>query len=194
MKVLIILIITLSLVVGLPVYLFYKKGYIRSVQGDVINFKKRIWAVWATIVGYVVACFLLLFLTGFSILHVKIIASSTWLKFVFVIALVFLVLKAISSIIQAFKNRFDSLTLFYDRVEIINSGHNPEHLIIKYSDIESYRLELVEYERNGEDKFALKINELMINLSEINLNFIAQEIDLELKKKLDEFKSQHNTK
>ena len=49
-------------------------------------------------------------------------------------------------------------------------------------------------ETRGLSKYALKINEYTINLSDMNLNSIYDEIDASITKELSEFRNQENLK
>jgi hypothetical protein len=198
----IILTIILFVIIGLPIYFYLKYGYIRSIEGEVISYKKKIWAVWSAIFAYGLYCFISIIITVTCLyLGLKNFDSLEFPEaekiaglLVLTLGGIYLISKAIRRIIQAYQNRFDRLIIFNDRIEIFNSGYIPNHLIIQYSAIKDYNLIDLDPISRGFSKYALKINHHNINLRDMNLNNIYDEIDASITKKLSEFRNNENIK
>jgi hypothetical protein len=178
------------LLLGIPFFYYLRHAYKRSIEKDVISYKKQIWAVWASIAIQVIGS---LWLLGFAVLlfilewhRANADISERLISCIFIIACPIALLKFFKNAIQPYKNRFDRIYLFNDRVEIINSHYVPEHLIIQFSEIQN--TQLLTSRNQSEFIFKLQINDHIITLKDVNLNSIAGEVYNSLQEKLNQFR------
>jgi len=169
--------IVFFIIIAIPVALYILFGFETKKEGNTVAFRKKMWAVWAGMAAYFCLS-LWIFLIVFVILFiVKADADKfpSWLSYTLsaggIIAGVTFCYRAI----QVYRNRFDKITVFEDRIEIVNNGQVPVHTTIFFRDIKEMNV-------------TERINDYVLDLREVNLRKKSDEIGQILKTNLNAFR------
>ncbi|MFM7387013.1 MAG: hypothetical protein ACKO5L_02520 [Bacteroidota bacterium] len=167
-------------------------GFETKTEGNTVAFRKKMWAVWAGMAAYFCLS-LWIFLIVFIILFIAKTDAEfpSWLRYTLSAGGIIGGVTFCYRAIQVYRNRFDKITVFEDRIEIVNNGHVPVHTTIFFRDIKEINI--------TEDAFAdddassyLKINDYVLDLRDVNLRQKCDEIGQILKTNLNAFRAKNS--
>lgn len=186
--------IVLFIIICIPVAIYIIFGFETKKEGNTVAFRKRMWAVWAGMAAYFCLCLWIFCCTYVLLFIVEDDADKfpSWLRYTLSAgAIIFGIGRFLYRAIQVFRNRFDKITVFEDRIEIVNNGHVPVHTTILFRDIKEMNV--------TEDGFAdddassyLKINDYVLDLRDVNLRNKSDEIEQVLKANLNAFRAKNS--
>jgi|GEM_PF-3181347 len=186
-------VIVLFIIIGIPIFIYIMFGFETKTEGNTVAFRKKMWAVWAGMVAYF--CFSLwFFFIGFGTLFIAKTDAEfpSWLRYTLSAGGILLGVKLFYRAIQVFRNRFDKITVFEDRIEIVNNGHVPVHTTIFFRDIKEMNVTDKTSSIDDDASSYLKINDYVLDLRDVNLRQKCDEIGQILKTNLNAFRAKNS--
>ena len=185
--------IVFFIIIAIPVAIYTLFGFETKKEGNTVAFRKRMWAVWAGMAAYFCLCLWIFCWTYILLFFVKDDADKfpNWLRYALSAGGIIGGVTFFYRAIQVYRNRFDKITVFEDRIEIVNNGHVPAHTTIFFRDIKELNV--------TEDSFAdddsssyLKINDYVLDLRDVNLRKKSDEIGQILTANLKAFRAKNS--
>ncbi len=181
--------IVFFIIIAIPVALYILFGFETKKEGNTVAFRKKMWAVWAGMAAYFCLSLWIFLIVFFILFIVKADADKfpSWLRYTVsaggIIAGVTFCYRAI----QVYRNRFDKITVFEDRIEIVNNGQVPVHTTIFFRDIKEMNVTEDAFPDDDSSCY-LRINDYVLDLREVNLRKKSDEIGQILKTNLNAFR------
>ncbi|MFM2039326.1 MAG: hypothetical protein RL432_2265 [Bacteroidota bacterium] len=185
--------IVFFIIIAIPAAIYILFGFETKKEGNTVSFRKKMWAVWAGMAAYFCLCLWIFCWTYILLFIVKDDADKfpSWLRYALSAGGIIGGVTFFYRAIQVYRNRFDKITVFEDRIEIVNNGHVPAHTTIFFRDIKELNV--------TEDSFAdddsssyLKINDYVLDLRDVNLRKKSDEIGQILTANLKAFRAKNS--
>lgn len=186
-------VIVLFIIIGIPIFIYIMFGFETKTEGNTVAFRKKMWAVWAGMVAYF--CFSLwFFFIGFVTLFIAKTDAEfpSWLRYTLSAGGILAGVTFCYRAIQVYRNRFDKITVFEDRIEIVNNGHVPVHTTIFFRDIKEMNVTDKTSSIDDDASSYLKINDYVLDLRDVNLRQKCDEIGQILKTNLNAFRAKNS--
>ena len=181
------------IIIAIPAAIYILFGFETKKEGNTVAFRKKMWAVWVGMAAYFCLCLWIFFWTYFLLFIVKDDADKfpSWLRYALSAGLIIAIVNFFYRAIQVFRNRFDKITVFEDRIEIVNNGHVPVHTTILFRDIKEMNVTKHRFADDDASSY-LKINDYVLDLRDVNLRNKSDEIEEILKANLNAFRAKNS--
>jgi hypothetical protein len=186
-------VIVFFIIIGIPIFIYMMFGFETKTEGNTVTFRKKMWAVWAGMAAYFCLSLWIFYFTFFLLFIAKTDAEfPSWLRYTLSVGGIIAGVTFCYRAIQVYRNRFDKITVFEDRIEIVNNGHVPVHTTIFFRDIKEMNVTDNTNGRDDDDSSYLKINDYVLDLRDVNLRSKCDEIGQILKTNLNAFRAKNS--